>query len=66
MMRRLIDDERTEAQFLCAQIRDHVEILTNLIFLIQDGRSTGVEKRKYLRIAGDKLMSLCLIVRKCC
>lgn len=57
-------DERTEVQNLCAQIVDHLEILTNLLFLVRDSRSTGTEKGNYLRIAGDELNELCLIVRK--
>jgi hypothetical protein len=59
-------DEPTEVQILCAELLDDIEILTNLIYLIRDGHSTGVEKEKYLRIAGDKLNELCLIVRKHC
>lgn len=65
-MRGLRNDEKTEVQILCTEMLDNIEILTNLIYLIRDDHSTAVEKEKYLRIAGDKINEICLIVRKHC
>ena len=65
-MRSLGNDEKTEVQILCAEILDDVEILINLIYLVGDNHSTAVEKEKYLKIAGEKINEICLIVRKHC
>ena len=65
-MQRLGNDEKMEVQVLCAEILDNVEILTNLIYLVRDGHSTGAEKEKYLKITSEKVDELCQIVRKHC
>lgn len=65
-MQNIGNDERTEVPLLCTEILDHVEILTNLIYLVRDGRSTGVEKDRYLKLTDEKINELCQILRKRC
>jgi hypothetical protein len=63
-MQNIGNSERTDVQVLCDEILDDVEILTNLVYLLKDQRTTPADQRLYLKLTEERMTDLRSIIRK--